>query len=64
MVVQTAKQDVEQMLQHLPDESSLDDIEYHLYVLKKVRQGIERIDSEGGASQADAEKRLSKWLIK
>ena len=62
--MQTAKQEVEQMLGYLPDDSTLEDIHYHLYVLEKVRRGEERIDQEGGISQEDAEKRLSKWLIK
>jgi DNA-binding phage protein len=62
--MQTAKQDVEKMLHELPDDSSIEDIQYHLYVMKKIRNGMERIDSEGGVSQEEAEKRLSKWLIK
>lgn len=64
MVMQTAKQEVEKMLQHLPDNSSLEDIQYHLYVLEKVRRGMERIEAEGGVSQEEAEQRLSKWIIK
>ena len=62
--MQTAKQEVQGMLQGLPDNSSFEDIQYHLYVLEKVRKGMERIDSEGGVSQQDAEKRLGQWIIK
>lgn len=63
-VMQTAKQEVEKMLQHLPDNSSLEDIQYHLYVLEKVRRGMARIETEGGVSQEEAEQRLGKWIIK
>jgi hypothetical protein len=62
--MQTAKQEVEQMLHHLPDDSSFEDIQYHLYVLEKIRHGMERAEKEGSISQEEAEKRLSKWLIK
>lgn len=52
------------MLHQLSDDSTLEDIQYHLYVLEKVRRGMERIDQEGDISQEVAEKRLGKWLIK
>lgn len=36
-VMSTAKQDVELLLNKLPDDCSVEDIQYHLYVLDKVR---------------------------
>ncbi len=39
IAMQTAKQDVEELLKHLPDDSTLEDIHYHLYVLEKIRRG-------------------------
>ncbi|MGH9755922.1 MAG: hypothetical protein ACREA2_24335 [Blastocatellia bacterium] len=60
----TAKQEVEAMLNTLPDDCSFEDIQYHLYVLEKVRRGIERAETEGTVTQADAEARLGKWLTK
>ncbi len=57
----TAKQEVETMLRKLPDDCSLEDIQYHLYVLEKTRQGLERARKEGAFTQAEAEERLSKW---
>ena len=62
--MQTAKQDVQEMLESLPDSCSFEDIQYHLYVLEKVRRGEERLENEGGISQSEAEKRLGKWIIK
>ncbi|MGS2722291.1 hypothetical protein ACVBEJ_01005 [Porticoccus sp. GXU_MW_L64] len=60
----TAKQEAQEMIQNLPENSTIEDIQYHLYVLEKVRRGMERIDTEGGISQEDAEKRLNKWIMK
>ena len=50
------------MLQRLPDDVSLSDIQYHLYVLEKVRRGLERADTEGAISHDTARERLGKWL--
>jgi hypothetical protein len=58
----TAKHDVESLLNRLPDNCSLEDIQYHLYVLDKVRRGIEDARANGTLSQQEAETRLSQWL--
>ncbi len=58
----TAKQDAEHLLNKLPDDSSVEDIQYHLYVLDKVRRGLEDARAKGTMSQQEVETRLSKWL--
>jgi hypothetical protein len=58
----TAKEEVEELLGKLPNDCSLEDIQYHLYVLEKVRNGIEAADTEGTVQQEEAEERFSKWL--
>jgi hypothetical protein len=62
--MQTAKQEVSSLLERLPEGSSLEDVQYHLYVIEKIRRGLERVETEGGFSQAQAEDRLHRWLIK
>jgi len=62
--MQSAKQDVENLLQRLPDDSTLEDIQYHLYVLEKVRHGIEIAETQGVYSQEEAEQRFNKWITK
>jgi hypothetical protein len=59
----TAKQDVELLLNKLPDDCSVEDIQYHLYVLEKVRRGLDDTRVNGTLSQDEVESRLSKWLI-
>ena len=59
-----AKDEVVELLRRLPDDSSLEDIQYHLYVLEKVRSGLEVADAQGGIPQEEAESRLSRWLTK
>jgi hypothetical protein len=58
----TAKSEVASMLENLPDDSSLEDIQYHFYVLEKVKRGVERAESEGTLSHTEAKQRLGKWL--
>jgi len=62
--MQTAKQEVASLLDRLPEGSSLEDVQYHLYVIEKIRRGQERAESEGVVSHAQAEEHLGKWLIK
>ena len=58
----TAKQEVEQLLHKLPENCSLEDVQYHIYVLDKVRRGLEEARQQGTLSQQEAEARLGPWL--
>ena len=60
--MQIAKQQVASMLQNLPEDCSLEDIQYHLYVIEKIKNGVARAEIEGAISQQDAEKKLAKWI--
>jgi hypothetical protein len=58
----TAKHDVKQLLNKLPDDCTVEDVQYHLYVLDKVRRGLEDAQANGTITHAEAESRLSQWL--
>jgi predicted transcriptional regulator len=58
----TAKRDLEQLLHKLPDNCSVEDIQYQLYVLDKVRRGLNDAEVNGSVSQEEVESRLAKWL--
>lgn len=60
--MQTAKQDVELMLQHLPEECTIEDIQYHLYVLEKIKRGQKNIANGKSCSHEQAKERLSRWF--
>lgn len=59
----SSKQKVESMLKKLPNDCTIEDIQYHLYVLGKVRQGLQIADREGILQQREVEGLLNKWLI-
>jgi hypothetical protein len=56
----TAKPDVELLLNKLPDDCSVEDIQYHLYVLDKVRRGLDDARVNGTLSQEEVKTRLGK----
>lgn len=56
------KAEVAEMLSGLPEDSSFEDIQYHLYVLEKVKRGLARAEAEGALSHEQARARLAKWL--
>ena len=58
-----AKDKVRVLLNKLPEDCTLEDVQYHLYVLEKVQRGIARAETEGAMSQDDVDKRLSRWTI-
>ena len=60
----TAKEEVRVLLDKLPDDCSLEDVQYHLYVVEKINRGIDRAETEGVVSQNDAERKLKKWTSK
>ena len=56
------KDEVSALLKKLPDDASFEDIQYHLYVLEKVKRGVERARTEGVISHEEVKTRLGKWL--
>ncbi len=56
------KQDVESLLKRLPDDVSVEDLQYHLYVPDKVRRGLEDARVNGTLSQVEVESRFGRWL--
>jgi len=62
--METAKEQVEEILQALPEDASLEDIQYHIYVRQRIQQGLEDIEAGRVVSHAEVQKRLAKWLSK
>lgn len=62
--MQTAKQEVMELLKDLPDNSTLEEIQYHLYVRQKVQKGLKDVEQGKIYTQDQVEKRMEKWLAK
>ena len=59
----TIKDEVIAMLNTLPSDCTLEDIQYHIYVIEKIKKGMERAEKEGTISNEEADMRLKKWFI-
>ena len=57
----TEKHQVAELLAKLPDESTLEDIQYHLYVLEKIRHGQAEIATGEYISHEQAIAHFSQW---
>ena len=58
----TAKGEVQELLRRLPDDCSIEDVQYHLYILEKIRRGVEDSDAGRTLSQDEVEHELAEWL--
>ena len=62
--MESAKEQVQQILQMLPDDASLEDIQYHIYVRQKIQHGMDDVEAGRVVSHAEVQNRLAKWLTK
>ena len=50
------------LLEQLPEEATLEEIQYHLYVLQKIRAGQEAADRGHVIPHKDVMRELAGWL--
>ncbi|MCF6255915.1 MAG: hypothetical protein L3K25_06385 [Gammaproteobacteria bacterium] len=60
----TAKAEIRSLLEKLPDDCSIEDVQYHLYVVEKIQQGINRAEQEGTLDQNEVERKFQQWTSK
>ena len=60
-VTTTAKEDVIEMLRRLPDDATLEDIEYHVSVMVGIEKGLRAIDEGQTVTQAEVELMMGRW---
>ncbi len=57
----TAKQEAQRILDALPDDASLEQIQYHLYVVQKIEAGLRDAEEGRLLTQEEVERRIAKW---
>lgn len=62
MTTVTDKQEAERLLRFMPEDSTLEDIQYHFYVLEKIRRGQADIATGRSHTEAEARARMNRWL--
>jgi predicted transcriptional regulator len=50
-------------VESLPEDASLEDIQYHIYVRQKIQQGLDDVDAGRTVSHAEVQQLLAKWLM-
>ena len=64
MPMLSAKQKVSELLTGLPDDCTIEDIQYHLYVMEKIERGLKDLEEGRVLKHEDVEGRMAKWLDK
>jgi hypothetical protein len=57
-----AKEEVIRLLELLPEDVSLEDIQYHIYVCQKIDQGLKDVEAGRTLSEEEFDQRMAKWL--
>jgi predicted transcriptional regulator len=60
--MESAKEEAIQLIRRLPDDTTLEDIQYHLYVQQKVRRGMQDVEEGRVYTQEEVEKRMKRWV--
>ena len=58
----TEKENILQMIKELPDDSTLEDIMYHLYAREKIIRGLKDADEGRKVSNDKAKEVIEKWF--
>ena len=61
MHTHTAKQDAIEAIERLPDNVDFDEIVYRLYVLHKIRQGMQDVEAGRGISGDELAREIEQW---
>jgi len=62
--MKSAKEEVRKILEKVPDEASLEDIQYQIYVRQRIDRGLDDVKQGKTISQQEMEARMSRWLGK
>ena len=58
----TAKEEILELMEQLPEDATIEDAIERLVVLYKIQQGLEQLDKGEGVPQEEAKRRIRQWL--
>jgi hypothetical protein len=58
------KAQVREMLDSLPDNCTVEDVQYQLYVIEKINRSEESLRRDGGIPHEEVKRRVASWLKK
>jgi predicted transcriptional regulator len=57
----SAKDEVRKILDKIPEDATLEDIQYHIYVREKIERGLEDVREGRVVAQEEVENRMRRW---
>jgi hypothetical protein len=58
----TAKDEVRRLLEALPDDASLEDVQYSIYVRERINRGRQQADDDEVVDSTEVESRMQRWV--
>jgi predicted transcriptional regulator len=58
----TEKEKILELMKRLPDDATIEDALYELYVALKIERGLEQADKGEGILHEEAKQRFAEWL--
>jgi hypothetical protein len=58
-IMTAIKNEAHEMIENLPEDCTYEDIQYHLYVIEKIKNGMSRKK----VSHKDAKEKMKQWLM-
>jgi predicted transcriptional regulator len=64
VVARSVKDKVRVLLDSLPDDCTFEDVQYGLFVLTRIQEGLDAVERGDVIPHEEVEKRMQKWLTK
>jgi len=58
----TVKDEVRRILENLPDDTTYEDVQYHIYIRQKVEAGLRDLAEGRVVGEDEVDRRLTRWL--
>jgi hypothetical protein len=58
----TVKEQLHKLVDELPDDDAVEEMQYRLYVLRKLQRGLDSIDNGRGIEHQQVVERMKRWL--
>jgi len=62
--MKTGKEELLELLEQLPEDASLENIRYHIYVRQKIQNGLDAAREGKVVPLQEVERRMARWLEK
>jgi predicted transcriptional regulator len=60
--MKTAKDEVLEILKQVPDDATLEEIQYRIYVRQKIDRGLKDLDEGRTITHEEMKARVARWL--